>query len=103
MMSSLQEAVGGSLRNDIIIRKTVAAHLEFQISLIGCSLPPRTKTLTLFPRRIDPRPTSSAFPQRKPTAEAKGGILPDQHGEPSLSRGLAAGGQSSRRTRRRRF
>src|SRR5262249_12160118 len=39
----------------------------------------------------DPRPTSSAFPHRRPTAEAKGGILPDQHGEPSFSRSLAAG------------
>jgi len=36
------------------------------------------------PEADDPRPTSSAFPQRRPTAEAKGGILPDQHGEPSL-------------------
>ena len=44
------------------------------------------------PQAVDPRPTSSAFPQRRPTAEAKGGILPDQHGEPSFSRGLAAGG-----------
>src|SRR5438876_12035782 len=44
------------------------------------------------PQAVDPRPTSSAFPQRKPTAEAKGGILPDQHGEPSLSRGLGCWG-----------
>ncbi len=36
------------------------------------------------PQAHDPRPTSSAFPQRRPTAEAKGGILPDPHGEPSL-------------------
>src|SRR5712691_7967726 len=44
------------------------------------------------PQAHDPRPTSSAFPQRRPTAEAKGGILPDQHGEPSFSRGLGCWG-----------
>src|SRR6266403_5611528 len=52
----------------------------------------RRQNAYTVPQAVDPRPTSSAFSQRRPTAEAKGGILPDQQGELRFSRGLGCWG-----------
>src|SRR5713101_3372104 len=52
---------------------------------------------------VDPRRTSSAFPQRKPMARQRGAYSRISKANLRLAGGLAAGEYGSRRYRRRRF
>src|SRR5439155_16032230 len=52
---------------------------------------------------VDPRRTSSAFPQRKPTARQRGAYSRISKANLRLAGGLAAGEHASRRYGRRRF